>query len=159
MISERAKAFNDEIDRRIRKLEQIRSIASDQEAITLLRELLGDDRSSGHTATDESVIHSVSTSVQLKPRRGGKPKRGDFLQAVREAIKRLGKTEFTGSDVESMMTQSGFKFKAEKSKIAVVGALRKLASPKFKEIKLVGEGKGRQPNWYSVAEKERSANA
>jgi hypothetical protein len=128
------------IDDRIRKLQELRRIASDPELADLLAELVSVN---GHQNQRSPFGNKPVVEVNA----GLEPEFGQFTRIVRQVCSTLP-GRFSIRDVMRELEKISYQITAQKPLVAVGGVLRKLADPKRKVLRLVEESSGRKPNFY-----------
>ena len=128
------------IDEKIKRLQDLKRIASDPEMVRLLLE----------TVSDNSVETQPNRSSPRTSRKRGGTKKGELAQAVKKAVASINHA-FTADTVVSWMQTHDYIFTAKDPKIAVNGVLRKMA--KKQQLKIVKAGSGRVPNEYEKAQR------
>lgn len=129
------------IDEQIKRLQDLKRIAADPEAVRLFQQiLLGQN---GHVETPETVKDSKYDSIPETPRRG------TLIETVLRVVNSSNKPVEVNSVVEEML-RMGFQFAASRPKVAVGIALRKLESKG--RIRLLTRGRGSSPNIYTRLE-------
>jgi hypothetical protein len=122
---------------RIKKLQELKKLASDPEMLTLLESLVAQN-GNGHKPQS------------AKTRRHKKHRKGHLLKATQKAIGTLVGT-FTVHNVVEAMQHAGFNFAAQKPAVAVGSVLRKLAEQD--KLTLAVEGSGRAAHQYEKGTK------
>ena len=133
------------IDEQIRKLQELKRLASDPEMAPLLESLF--------VSSSAEQQHVAAESVSVASPNGSR--KGDVVKAAEIAVQRLGFEghRFKRSDLFAAMEQNDFQFAAVSPHIAVNGALRKLVERGVIRIAVKGSGRaGHQYEW--VVEKE-----
>jgi hypothetical protein len=133
------------IDERIRKLQELRRLASDPEMLHLLRELVDDSANRNESAAEAPAPSAAVAPVAItREPRMRRPRKGALIKTASRVVDTLA-GEYDFHAVMDRMREVGFQF-AGKPEVAVNGVLRKLL--KRKRIVLVEEGVGRTPNKY-----------
>jgi hypothetical protein len=121
------------IDDQIRRLQEIKRLASDPEMLTLLEGLV----------TKNGDVATSITPQAIRTPVGGK---NVLLQATRRAIAALPQNRFTSGYLVDQMIKNGFQFAAGKPNVAMNGALKRLVARQ--EIIIAAVGRGRRATEY-----------
>ncbi|MEO8100825.1 MAG: hypothetical protein ABI811_24225 [Acidobacteriota bacterium] len=147
------------VESQIRKLEELRRIASDPELLSLLETVMVNGASSPIQSPPliQPPVKHVEATASIRPFVFGnsrKGKKGVFQSAVRDAISRIEIDKpFTGYVVARRMLSEGYKFAASKPGIAVIDALK--AMIKKGEVRVFRKGGGSEATLFiRVAAKE-----
>jgi hypothetical protein len=128
------------IDEQIRRLQDLKRMASDPETLRLWENLMAENN--GPIRPARTFAHPLPM-VKENPSNSGK--KGDVLRAARKAVATLN-GRFKAPSVLEAMQREGFALTVEKPLVVVNGALRRLI--KKGEIKIVMRGSGRNGHQY-----------
>ena len=129
-------AFVQEIDAKIRKLQELRKIAADPQMFSLLTELI----SVNGNATAPKISNTKSETTPKK--------KGNVIRAIEVACRQFGMQQFTIREVIKALDADGYEFKAKDKNVAVYTALKSLM--KKGVVRLVVVGKGAKPSEYQM---------
>lgn len=118
------------IDAKIRKLQELKRLASDPEMLQILESLVAPSA-------------NKPQAPQPNPRPG--PRRGEQRNAVFRAMREIS-GRFTATDIVGVLKTNGFVFAAKSPSIAVNSILRKLVAKG--ELVVAVQGSGRAGNQY-----------
>jgi hypothetical protein len=128
------------LDSQIKKLEELRRIASDPELLALLETVMVNGSSpQGPPPQARSTIRTPP------PRKKPTAKKGEFQAAVRAAIMQFDKP-FSGYVVARKMENDGYEFVSSRPGIAVIEALKALV--KKGVVRVYKNGVGSEPTLF-----------
>ena len=127
------------VDSQIRKLEELRRIASDPELLSLLETVMVNG------ATRREPPSSNAKGNKKPPTKKETAKKGEFQAAVREAIMRFDRP-FSGYTVARRMEMDGYSFVSSRPGIAVIDALKALV--KKGVVRVFKQGKGSEATLF-----------
>jgi hypothetical protein len=122
------------LDSQIRKLEELRRIASDPEMLALL-----------DTVIVKNGVSPVASSVPAAEPETVRKRKGEFQSAVRNVIEQYDKP-FSGYSIARKMELDGYKFASSRPGIAVIEALKALIKKGI--VRVFREGAGSEPTLY-----------
>lgn len=135
------------VESQIKKLEELRRIASDPELLSLLETVMVNG-STPPAALPQPILPLVSTpaadSALLPPMRSAliapsSARKGQLQAAVRDAVLRTDRP-FTGYVLARKMENEGYKFASNRPGIAVIDALRALVKKGVVRVYRKGSG-------------------
>jgi hypothetical protein len=126
----------EKVESQIRKLEELKRIASDPEMLSLLEGLIVQNGTSGNT---RMPLFAPSAPIRESGQKGA------VLDAVRQAALKQERA-FSGYALARVMISEGYKFTAEKPGLAVTEALRRLI--KKGVVTIYRSGRGSEPTLY-----------
>jgi len=139
----------DKLDSKIKQLQEIKRLAADPEALSLLESLVVDGLN-GTSDRKPALGPEQRKLTNTIPERA--PRKGTLTQGVKEAIPRMS-SRFTLYELTDKMIAEGFAFTAATPSIAVSDVLRTMLKKDNSVIRVYRRGKGATPTMY-----ERTAN-